>query len=275
MSTNDYRSDAWWVMGKKELNKIPEGSNTQAIMGVMFSDFHSCGIPCPQLTVTEEEVIMEWPEQNRKAVIGPGEEGVGNMLLPELASGSLTPFFPDQLEEFKRWFHSTESPPQPTPEPPSATHLPKNRKKGLSSPDGFMDMMNTMFKTFKMDEMFEDDGRVGQEGPETVPLDAMGQFMMTIFLGFMSCLAWAVQRMSSRVHIRATIKGLLQETIRDVKEGYWNDIFSSPDRWIHNLSPRLHRVVDVLFCGANFSIRHKLMTTALLMFSLGYGFGSS
>ena len=255
----------WWNQANEQLDKIsPDREHGfRMIMEQLFSDFRLMKIACPTLTVSEEEVILVWEKENRRVVIGPGDHGECHMLLPELSTGPLIPLLPNQIDEFCQWFKGGS----PVPE----------KKTPQKPKENIMNMMDNMFKAFGLEDMLEKmDGPSSQDQDtfEPTPLDPMGCFLLTIFLGILRMFSWIVFRVSSRIHMRGAIKGLIMDTVKDVEDGYWNDIFSSPDQFVYDLSPRLHKLVSFLFQGVNFSIRHKVLTTSIVMFIVGYRIGS-
>lgn len=259
----------WWERGKEELEKLPQQSLIRADLEVIFSDLYISDLPCPEIQYTDEEIILEWKDHGKNAVIGV-KDGIFHMILPELNSGSEIPFFPQQLVEFKQWFSGNHDLPQKDEEfKPSPTPA---RKEKVPPTENIMSMMNNMMKTFKIDEMFEEMERDTTSGPEVPPtsLDPMGEFFQTILLGVFRFLIWLVNCVSSRIRIRGAIKGIMLDTMKDIQEGYWNDILSSPDNTIYEWSPRLHACFNVVFRGMNMTIRHRLIVISLLMFFAGY-----
>jgi hypothetical protein len=270
METTSEKYVQWWSKGKEELEKLPKESLIRADVEVIFSDLYISELPCPVIQYTDEEIILEWVEHGKNAVIGV-KDGAFHMILPELSSGTEIPFFPEQLVEFKRWFAGDCSPVheeefKPSPVPP---------RKGKAPPtENIMSMMNNMMKTFKLDEMFEEMDRNDESLPPPPSLDPMGEFFQIILLGVFRFLIWLVSCVSSKVRVRSTIKGMMLDTMKDIQEGYWNDILSSPDKTIYEWSPKVHACVNVIFRGMNMTIRHHLIVVSIVMFFAGYRYAS-
>jgi hypothetical protein len=253
----------WWITAKEELNKLPQETPIRSELELLFADLCVNDIPCPDVQFTDEELILTWEERNKKAVIGlaPGSFQSFQMILPELPLGGDIPMSSEQVSQFKNWYLETNPPEQeeefrPSPPPPGKKHTPA---------DNMLEMMNSMLKSFNLDESFEE-----RDNLPSSPLDAMGEFFQMFLVGFFRLLLWLVDCLPSRIRIRGTIKGLLMDTMRDIQEGYWNDILSSPDKNIYEFSPRIHSLINVIFQGVNVIIRNRLIAVAIVMFVAGY-----
>jgi hypothetical protein len=250
------------MKAETEILSVEPENGVMVTVEKFISDIEGINLPTPTFTVNEEEVTLFWERYNKNVVIGRGEGDEFRILLPELFSGSLLPLTPPQLEELNNWIHKT----------PVLYH---RNKKPEPSKENIMNMMDNMFKAFGLEEMFDK-----MEGPDPpveeppAPLDSIGVFLLTLFLSFLQMLSWMLSFLHSNVRLRGAIKGLILDTIRDVQEGYWNDVFRSPGRWMEDFSPRLYRPIALLFRGANCSIRNKVITMSMIMFMVGYRYGS-
>jgi hypothetical protein len=266
VSVDSYR--AWWDAANAQLDKISPNRNhpVRTCIELFLSELYLRSFDTPKLRVilsdtTDIEIVgltLEWEKYNKDAFVSVDGNFDCKILFERVTSPLDLPLTNEEYNVFESWIYEGIA-----------------RKPPVNHNDFLNVMLGSITKIMGMEDELKNEPSNDKEKEKeneimNIKLDAMGEFFQTLTIAFISLLRWLVSKLNDRVPVRGILKSLTVDTLNDVKQGYWNDVFSSPDHWLMERNQTLFEYNDRIFRFFNFMIRNKTLTLSTIAFLAGY-----
>lgn len=262
VSVDSYR--AWWDAANVQLDKISPNRNhpVRTCIELFLSELYLRSIDTPVLKVilsdtNEVEIVgltLEWEKYNKDAVISVDGNFDCKILFERVTSPLDLPLTNEEYNVFESWIFEGVT-----------------RKQPINHNDFLNVMLGSITKIMGMeDDIKPEQTKEKEDEILNIKLDAMGEFFKTLTIVLISLLRWLVGKLNNKVPVRGILKSLTVDTLNEVKQGYWNDVFASPDHWLMEKNQTLFEYNDRVFRCVNFMIRNKSLTLSTIAFLVGY-----
>jgi hypothetical protein len=144
-------------------------------------------------------------------------------------------------------------------------------QKPKREPPGIEEMMGKFMKMMGMDSfskvMAQEETPVKED---EVQLENMGLVLKMLFVLFLRFLGWFIRRSERWLPMHFLFSEFHQKTTREVKAGWWDDLFDGPDQWVFERVPSYaYDVMNAFFFYVLWVMRHNRVTIPIFTFLLG------